>query len=86
MERSCQSGQALGNLRFVVGSSYQARLFTGPGMGRRDSPRHGRRGRLRLEWRNLSQPFGGRSRNHRHSMERSPLLRTGSPAGRQGLE
>src|SRR5271166_5259315 len=36
---------------------------------------HGPRRRLRLEWQRLSQPFAGRQGDHRHELERTPLLR-----------
>ena len=52
-----------------------ARHRPGAGVGRRGLPRHGAGGRLRLERHHLPQPVPGRPRDHRHPLERSPLLR-----------
>src|SRR3984957_18652862 len=37
--------------------------------------RHGPRRGVRLEWRRLPQPFAGGQGDHRHELERAPLLR-----------
>ena len=62
----------------VLWPDRQARLNFGPGVVRRASSRHGPRNRFRLERRDLSKPVGGRARDHRHTVERASVLRSGS--------
>jgi hypothetical protein len=47
-------------------------------MGGRASPRHGPRGWVRLERRYISQPLGGRPRDHSHALEWPTVLRARS--------
>ena len=48
----------------------------GPGVERSPRAGHGPRDDgYRLEWRRLPQPFAGRQGDHRHELERTPLLR-----------
>ena len=57
------------------GRRAQARSSAGPGMVRPSGAGHDPRRRVCLERRRLPQPFSGRQGDHRHELERTPLLR-----------
>ena len=57
------------------GRRAQVRGTIGPGMERPSGAGDGPRGRVRLEWLRLPQPFAGRQGDHGHELEWTPLLR-----------
>ena len=57
------------------GRRAQVRSSAGPGMEWRSGAGHDPRRRVRLERLRLPQPFAGRQGDHRHELERTPLLR-----------
>src|SRR5271166_3860190 len=57
------------------GRRAQVRSSAGPGVERPAGAGHGPRRWVRLERLRLPQPFAGRQGDHRHELERTPLLR-----------